>query len=147
MGRSRGGELACAGRHWSASLIHLQRARPRRPVPFVVRASDSASQSRPEALDSCRVGRRTRLSWSRRLCWFARCNVILGRARRRRVEGRGSSARLVEDAISGLRQFYAGSPNGLRARGSRMTTGNQKTARQSAPHARRSTNSEASAKH
>jgi hypothetical protein len=53
-GRGRGGELTCTGRRWSASLIHLQRARPCRPVPFFVCASDSAPQSRPEALDSLR---------------------------------------------------------------------------------------------
>jgi hypothetical protein len=47
LGRSRGGELACTGRHWSASLIHLQRARPCRPVPFFVAIGDSRSASRP----------------------------------------------------------------------------------------------------
>jgi hypothetical protein len=47
MGRGRGGELACTGRHRSASLIHLQRARPCRPVPFFVAIGDSRSASRP----------------------------------------------------------------------------------------------------
>ena len=47
MGRSRGGELACTGRRWSASLIHLQRARPRRPVPLLIVHGDSRSASRP----------------------------------------------------------------------------------------------------
>jgi hypothetical protein len=62
----------------SASLIQMQRARPRRPVPLLIGATDSTPWSRPVAPDAFPV-------------------VILGRARQRRVEGRGSSARLVED--------------------------------------------------
>jgi hypothetical protein len=45
-GRGRGGELACTGRRWSASLIHLQRARPCRPVSFFIVHGDSRSASR-----------------------------------------------------------------------------------------------------
>jgi len=48
--------------------------------------------------------------------------VILGRARRRSVEGRGSSARLVEDAIVSLRQFLRWIPKrSRRLARSRMT--------------------------
>jgi hypothetical protein len=149
MGRCRGGELACTGRRWFASLIHLQRARPRRPVPlFIVHgdsrsasrppctlavapaifkfvsASDFAPQSRPEALAS----------------WHASLPVILGRARRYGIAGRldeGESAMPSKEAASkagdpaqessktqnirAYGDFCAGSPNGSFPRRSRMT--------------------------
>ncbi len=53
MGRGRGGELACAGRQWSASPIKIQSARPCRPVSLFG-ATDSAARSRPVAHDSQR---------------------------------------------------------------------------------------------
>ena len=67
----------------SASLIQMQRARPRRPVPLLLSATDSTPWSRPIAPDAFPF-------------------VILGRARQRRVEGRGSSTKLVEDTPSAL---------------------------------------------
>ncbi|ADJ22088.1 hypothetical protein Hden_0263 [Hyphomicrobium denitrificans ATCC 51888] len=67
----------------SASLIQMQRARPRRPVPLLIGATDSTPWSRAVAPDAFPF-------------------VILGRARQRRVEGRGSSTKLVEDTPLGL---------------------------------------------
>ncbi len=147
MGRGRGGELACAGRQWSASPIKIQSARPCRPAPLLIVHGDSRSASRPPwtfavAPAGCAgvvrhrppiafaVSRRERSRLSSVMptevgtlasVLISCAEVCLDPGLRRDdgVVGRPAQGSKMQYCAFG--NSYAGSPNGSQARHSRMT--------------------------